>query len=76
MSNLLLHTWIMQATPKTNISLSHALRIKSAELWMQLGHAQEALAELKRLPPGLQSNPRVLKLRIAAIGVIRQRIPN
>ena len=66
----------MQATLETNLSLSHALRIKSAELWMQLGHAQEALAELKRLPPGLQHNPRVLKLRLAATGMIRQQIPD
>ena len=61
----------MQATPDTNLSLSHALRIKSAEMWMQLGHAREALAELERLPAGTRAHPRALKVRILAIGLLR-----
>jgi hypothetical protein len=61
----------MQAIHAANLSLSHALRIKSAELWMQLGHPREALAELERLPAGRQAHPRALKVRILAIGRLR-----
>jgi hypothetical protein len=61
----------MQTIPDTNLSLSHALRIKSAELWMRLGNAREALAELERLPAGPRAHPRALKTRILAIGRLR-----
>ena len=42
------------AAPKGRLSLSHAIRVKSAELWLMLGGADEALRDSsadKLMPP-------------------------
>jgi len=52
------------------ISLSHALRIKSAEYWLKLGEADQALRELEHLPKSGWNHPYAVKNRIAALGVL------
>jgi len=36
-------------TARTNLSLTDALRVKSAEMWLRLGEPGSALLELQRL---------------------------
>lgn len=54
-------------------SLSHALRLKAAEYWLQMGEPNQALRELDRLPKCIWGDPRVIKARLAAVGVLRGR---
>jgi len=39
------------------ISLKNAVRLKSAEFWLKLGHPVEALVELQRLPQRTRKHP-------------------
>jgi len=58
------------------ISLSHAIRVKSAEYWMRLGEADQALKELKTLPKSTWNHPwavEVVKARVAAVEALRER---
>ncbi len=55
------------------LSLSHALRIKAAEYWLGLGEGREALRELDRLPKCVGGDPRVVKARVAAMRILRER---
>jgi len=55
------------------LSLAHALRIKTAEYWLLLGQGKEAINELEKLPECVQGNSRVLRVRVTAIGILRQR---
>jgi hypothetical protein len=63
--------------PSTSIigrlSLSHALRVKSAELWLRLGEADEALRELEALPEKLWNHPSAVTTRLTALEALRQR---
>jgi hypothetical protein len=45
------------AAPKGRLSLPHAIRVKSAELWLILGEADEALRELEALPQSAWNHP-------------------
>jgi hypothetical protein len=75
MSNPVQQTGVMNAKqPEVmQLSLAHALRIKTAEYWLQLGQGKEALRELEKLPERVQGDSRVLKARVAAIAILRQR---
>ena len=54
-------------------SLSHAIRVKTAEYWLKLGDADQALKELERLPRTTWTQPWVVRIRVAAVGTLRQR---
>jgi hypothetical protein len=49
------------------IALEHAVRAKSAELWLRLGEPLEALAEIENVPQRLRRNFWVHKLHAAAL---------
>ncbi len=54
------------------LSLSHRIRIKSAEFWLELGEADEALKELDRLPRAAASaHPAALKAVVNGLGKLR-----
>lgn len=53
--------------------LEDALHFRSAEYWLKLGHATEALAELEALSPGARQQVSVLKLQVAAMRTVRER---
>ena len=55
------------------LSMSHALRIKSANFWLELGEAHQALQELKALPSNAWSHPLAVKARMAVLRVARER---
>ena len=49
------------------ILLRDALKLKSAEYWLRLGEADQALQELEGLPEGARSHPSAIKTRLVAI---------
>ena len=55
------------------LSLSHALRVKSAEYWLMLGEADQALRELEALPKRAWNHPSAVKARVAALAVFGER---
>ena len=55
------------------LPLSHALRVKSAEYWLTLGEADEAVRELEALPKRAWNHPSAVKARVAAIGALWER---
>jgi hypothetical protein len=61
------------AAPKGRLSLSHAIRVKSAELWLMLGGADEALRELESLPRHAWDHPSAVEVRVAALLVLDER---
>ena len=66
----------VQFTPQPNtphLPINEALQIKAAEYWLKLGEADEALRELESLPQRTWNNPAAVKVRVAAIGVLRER---
>jgi len=52
------------------LPLEDAVRVKSAELWLKLGEADEALRELERLPSRSWDHVWALKTRILALAVL------
>ena len=52
------------------LSLSHLIQVKSAELWLMLGGADEAVRELEALPRRSWNHPSALKARVAALEVL------
>lgn len=44
------------------ISLRNAVRIRSAELWLELGQPMEALYELQRLPLRARRHPKAMRV--------------
>ena len=55
------------------LSLSHAIQVKSAEYWLRLGEADEAVRELESLPQTAWNHPSAVKARVAALEVLAQR---
>jgi hypothetical protein len=53
------------------LRISDALQIKAAEYWLKLGEADQALRELENLPQNTWKNRAAIKIRIAAIGMLR-----
>jgi hypothetical protein len=58
---------------RSQLSLSHALRVQSAEYWLELGEPEQALRELERLPEGSRSHPRAIRAGMAAVAALRER---
>jgi hypothetical protein len=44
------------------ISLQDAVRLRSAELWLQLGQPMEALTELQQLPFRIRKHPKAMRV--------------
>jgi len=44
------------------ISLRNAVRLRSAELWLQLGQPMQALSELQRLPLRIRKHPKAMRV--------------
>ena len=61
------------AAPKGRLSLSYAIRVRSAELWLMPGEADEALRELEALSKGAWNHPWAKQVRIAALRVLDGR---
>jgi uncharacterized protein HemY len=47
---------------KENISLQSAVRLRSAELWLQLGQPMQALSELQHLSLRTRRHPRAMRV--------------
>ena len=61
-------SWVPQATVMAErLSMSHALRVKSAEYWLRLGQPLEALMELGNLPEETRDHPWVLRVLVSAM---------
>jgi hypothetical protein len=58
---------------KPRLSLSHQIRVKSAEYWLRLGEADEAVRELEALPSKSWNHPWAVRVRVAALEVLRER---
>ena len=56
-----------------HLPLSHSVRIKSAEYWLVLGEADEAVRELEALPSHSWNHPSALKVLVAAVEVLGER---
>lgn len=44
------------------MSLQNAVRLRSAELWLELGQPMEALSELQRLSPRSRKHPKAIRV--------------
>ena len=44
------------------VFLQNAVRLRSAELWLQLGQPMQALAELQRLPSRIRRHPKAMRV--------------
>jgi hypothetical protein len=63
-----------QAIPsKDRLPLSHALRVRSAEYWLRLGDADQALRELEALPKSAWNHPSAVETRVAAVGALQEK---
>jgi hypothetical protein len=51
----------------------HALRVKQAEYWLELGEPVQALDQLRTLPASAEKNRWALKVQIAAVHATRQQ---
>jgi len=58
---------------KDRLSLSHALRIRSAEYWLRVGEADQTLRELEALPQSAWNHPSAVEARVAAVGILQER---
>jgi len=67
-------SWTIPAlhTAKPELSFEEALQVKSAELWLKLGHPEEALREIRTLPESLQKHAAVLKAHLDAVRAARE----
>jgi hypothetical protein len=54
------------------LPINDALQIKAAEYWLKLGDADQALKELEALPSRIWRCSLAIKIRIAAIGMLRE----
>lgn len=54
------------------ITLQHALRVKSAEHWIEHGQPDEALRELEKLPRKAWKHPWATRVRVAAVDALRE----
>jgi hypothetical protein len=52
------------------LGLAYALRVRSAEGWLALGEADEALRELEALPRVAWRHPSAVKVRVTALGML------
>jgi hypothetical protein len=47
---------------QATLSLRNAVRLKSAELWLELGLPMQALSELQRVPIRIRKHPKALRV--------------
>jgi hypothetical protein len=47
---------------QSTLSLQNAVRLRSAELWLELGQPMQALSELQRVPIRLRKHPKALRV--------------
>ena len=52
------------------LSVPHAIRVASANYWLRLGEADEALKELEALPKAAWNHPSAVKARFAALATL------
>ena len=67
---------VQTTTQKPNrhgLALHHALHVKQAEYWLQLGEPAQALNQLKILPASAKQNGWALKVHVAALHGARQQ---
>jgi len=62
-----------QPTIKNQLSIPHAVRVKTAEYWLERGQADQALRELEALPANAWNHPLAVEARVAAIGALNER---
>jgi hypothetical protein len=62
-----------QPPPNEVLPIHNALQIKAAEYWLKFGEADQALRELENLPSDIWKYGWVVRTRIAAMGVMRER---
>jgi len=46
----------------TPISIRNAVKLRSAELWLQLGQPMEALSELREVPLRIRKHPEAMRV--------------
>jgi hypothetical protein len=64
---------VAQSVNAKPLTIQDSLQIKAAEYWLKLGQAAQALKELEKLPSRTWKCGWALKIRIAAMGALRQR---
>ena len=52
------------------LSLSQAIRVKNAELWLVFGEADQAVRELEALPSSTWNHPWAVRVKVAALDVL------
>ncbi len=52
----------MKTRASAPISLQNAVRLRSAELWLQLGQPMEALSELRQVPLRIRKHPKAARV--------------
>jgi hypothetical protein len=57
----------MKAIRKSGLPLRHALRIKTAEVWLEVGRPVQALEALQALPRRIWAHPWVNRVRQNAV---------
>jgi hypothetical protein len=62
----------IRQAPPPSLPINDAIQIKAAEYWLKLGEADEALRELEKLR-STWNHPAAIEVRVAAIGVLRER---
>jgi hypothetical protein len=62
-----------QTSLNGRLPLFHKVRVKSAEFWLRLGDADEAVRELEALPGRAWNHPSAVKVRVAALEVLGER---
>ena len=56
----------------SGLAIDVAVRIKSAELWLNLGCPEEALRQLEALPSIAWMHPAVIRARVRALKALRR----
>jgi len=64
---------VPQPLPGNPLPINDGLQIRAAEYWLRLGEAVEALRELEKLPGTTWESPAAVKIRVAALGMLRPR---
>ncbi len=58
---------------ENQLSMGYALRIKSAQYWLQLGEVDQALLELGALSTTASDHPLAVKARLAVLQAVRRQ---
>jgi hypothetical protein len=52
----------MKTRERPTLSLRNAVRLRSAELWLQLGQPMQALSELQQVPLRIRKHPKAMRV--------------